>query len=472
MLNFFSEWESVSSRERQSPEVKESLPTEKKWPVISESKAERQELSNDVLKTITNKEFLKLSLDKRLSHITSPKVDFSQVSTGEVKQMNFTFTFDGVFNKEFYLKTTAWQVLPPEVNEVSLWGEIYSRKWFGWEFFSANNKRLIVQEGTKIEIPKTRTKEEMQALQAQNDLAVKEFLQQNPDANKEIISESLKRGIDPKFALLVCKDTYDQTPDADKKVVLEEILTQFERVRGYYELSFELKDGKYDTKLVLIMLNQFNKDTWKQKASEYGLGENDIKDYESKGERYMAMDSNDIENADSLPGWGYLKWNKLLEKNSDFSIRLYRVCATIWANYDDMVRIMKAESGLDPRIVNHQSWATGLIQFMPKTAQALGTSTWNLRKMTAVEQLDYVEKYFKQNSMWYALSSIESLYKVVFFPAALGKSDDWVFDAKDTPAHKVAAQNAGIAKFSNRWDGLIDWHAFSKYVQNHVSRLA
>ena len=33
----------------------------------------------------------------------------------------------------------------------------------------------------------------------------------------------------------------------------------------------------------------------------------------------------------------------------------------------------------------------GLIHFMPTTAKSLGTSTEALSKMTAVEQLDYVE---------------------------------------------------------------------------------
>jgi len=36
--------------------------------------------------------------------------------------------------------------------------------------------------------------------------------------------------------------------------------------------------------------------------------------------------------------------------------------------------------------------ATGLIQFMPDTAKRLGTSTEALRKMGAINQLDYVFK--------------------------------------------------------------------------------
>jgi hypothetical protein len=41
----------------------------------------------------------------------------------------------------------------------------------------------------------------------------------------------------------------------------------------------------------------------------------------------------------------------------------------------------------------------GLIQFMSTTAKNLGTSTSELAKMTAVEQLNYVEKYLKQGEI-------------------------------------------------------------------------
>src|SRR5215203_1006885 len=41
------------------------------------------------------------------------------------------------------------------------------------------------------------------------------------------------------------------------------------------------------------------------------------------------------------------------------------------------------------------SGATGLIQFMPSTAKALGTTVAKLAAMSPVEQLNYVWKYFK-----------------------------------------------------------------------------
>ena len=56
--------------------------------------------------------------------------------------------------------------------------------------------------------------------------------------------------------------------------------------------------------------------------------------------------------------------------------------------------LMYSESGLDPANVNKKSNATGLIQFMPDTATTFGTSVEALKKMSAEQQLNYVEKYF------------------------------------------------------------------------------
>lgn len=49
------------------------------------------------------------------------------MSSGEQKNLEFTFTYDGVFNRDFYIRTTAGQVLPPEVREVKAGDEVYTR---------------------------------------------------------------------------------------------------------------------------------------------------------------------------------------------------------------------------------------------------------------------------------------------------------------------------------------------------------
>lgn len=448
---------------------------EKLWALLTEVESKLESsvkiLDEKELQSITNADFLRMNFEERLKYITKWVVNYSDVANWTQKSLEFSFTFNWKLNRDLFYKTTAGQVLPPEVTEVSIWWEVYSRVWLYWEFFTTSNKRLIINDGTKIEITKVRWEQEVAQITAQNEQAANEYLKQEPNSNKEIIKWAINRWIDPKFTVIAFQDNYDKTPDWDKKVVLEDMLTEFDRYRWSFWYKNELKDWKYSPKLALWMLSEFNKDNWKQKAIEYWIIQKDIDDYISNWENYIWVEANSIENDDSLPEWWYKKWEKLLNDPA-FSKRLDEVCASIGANRSDMIKMMKAESRLDSRIINKQSWATWLIQFMPDTATWLWTSTWKLRAMTALEQLDYVEKYFKQNSRWFALNDITTLYQVVFFPASLWKDKSWVFDAKDAPAHKVAKQNNWIASFSTRPDGLIDWYCFEKYVSDHVSKFS
>ena len=45
------------------------------------------------------------------------------------------------------------------------------------------------------------------------------------------------------------------------------------------------------------------------------------------------------------------------------------------------------------------SGATGLIQFMPNTAEGLGTSTGELAGMSRARQMHYVEKYLSNKGI-------------------------------------------------------------------------
>ncbi len=87
------------------------------------------------------------------------------------------------------------------------------------------------------------------------------------------------------------------------------------------------------------------------------------------------------------------------------------------------------------------SGAVGLIQFMPSTAAALGTSAQALASMSAEDQLRYVHKYLQP----YAgrIQSLADLYMAILWPAAIGKPSDYVlFDARRQP--KAYSQNAGL----------------------------
>lgn len=86
------------------------------------------------------------------------------------------------------------------------------------------------------------------------------------------------------------------------------------------------------------------------------------------------------------------------------------------------------------------SGATGLIQFMPATARALGTTAAALALMSAEDQLNFVYKYFEP---WKGkLKSLSDLYMAILWPKAVGKPDDYVlFQGPGTIAYR---QNAGL----------------------------
>lgn len=104
--------------------------------------------------------------------------------------------------------------------------------------------------------------------------------------------------------------------------------------------------------------------------------------------------------------------------------------------------------------------ATGLIQFIPSTAivyfntpaqiqamtseqrkQAGKDACARLGKMTVLEQLEYVEKYFTP----YAgkVNNLGDLYSSILWPAAVGKPDDFVLWSKEK-SPTTYSQNAGL----------------------------
>lgn len=109
-----------------------------------------------------------------------------------------------------------------------------------------------------------------------------------------------------------------------------------------------------------------------------------------------------------------------------FLNKVKEISARIGCNYKDLLAIMNSESGLNPQAVNKNGGATGLIQFMPSTAKSLGTTTEALKNMTAIQQLDYVEKFLVNAKNKSALKnkthlSAGDLYALVFLPGRAGR---------------------------------------------------
>lgn len=105
-----------------------------------------------------------------------------------------------------------------------------------------------------------------------------------------------------------------------------------------------------------------------------------------------------------------------------FCAKLEQVAKNINCDPKDLLGMMQSESGIDPTAYNSNGGATGLIQFMPRTAESLGTTTDQLRNMSGVEQLDYVEQFFVN---WTGGSGQRltggDLYTLCFLPAFINQ---------------------------------------------------
>ena len=141
-----------------------------------------------------------------------------------------------------------------------------------------------------------------------------------------------------------------------------------------------------------------------------------------------------------------------------------KVPASIRTPFIEKVKVIATRLGVDPNwlmaIMHFESAGTfspsitnslgyvGLIQIGASARKTLGVSKEQLQKMTAVEQLDYVEKYFNLYKGKY--KTYIDTYFAVFFPLAIGKPDEWIIQGGGLTAKQIYDANPA---FRNVKDG-------------------
>lgn len=133
-------------------------------------------------------------------------------------------------------------------------------------------------------------------------------------------------------------------------------------------------------------------------------------------------------------------------KDEAFLQKVNDVAKSLGVKPEDLLTVMSFETGgtFNPAIKNAAgSGATGLIQFMPSTAESLGTSTEELAKMSRAEQMDYVHKYFKTQTPIGNVKNpnIDDLYMGILWPKGVGKPDDYQLFQEGGKAY---SQNKGL----------------------------
>ncbi len=159
-----------------------------------------------------------------------------------------------------------------------------------------------------------------------------------------------------------------------------------------------------------------------------------------------------------------LVWGAIV--TGPFKAKVIAVAKDLQLDPNFLMAAMAFETGetFSPAIKNAAgSGATGLIQFMPETAKRLGTSTDDLAKMTAVDQLDFVKKYFSPYRG--KLQTVADVYMAILWPKAVGQPDDFVLFEKEQG--KVYDQNKGLDL--NR-DGKITKREAAEKVQKKLEK--
>lgn len=145
------------------------------------------------------------------------------------------------------------------------------------------------------------------------------------------------------------------------------------------------------------------------------------------------------------PDNGKLIWGARVSQ--PFRVRVREIGKNLGLDPNWIMAVMAFETGytFSPSVRNPGSSATGLIQFIESTAQDLGTTTAKLSRMTAVEQLDFVEKYFAPGAS--RIRNLGDAYMWVLWRAAVGRMDTYVMWERDTgPYQQQYAANSGLDK--------------------------
>lgn len=175
-------------------------------------------------------------------------------------------------------------------------------------------------------------------------------------------------------------------------------------------------------------------------------GEYDVKTITYRGDNYGADWSMEIfalrnfeETAQTVPA-GALVWGAKVTQ--EFRNKTRDIASKLNLDPNWLMAVMAFETGesFSPSIRNiGGSSATGLIQFIESTARALGTTTLALSRMTSVQQLDWVAKYYKPYAS--RIQNLGDCYMAVLWPKAIGVTSGTVLWRAGTQEYTA---NAGL----------------------------
>ena len=164
----------------------------------------------------------------------------------------------------------------------------------------------------------------------------------------------------------------------------------------------------------------------------------------------------------AAPGVETMAWGATV--GADFRAKLRDVAATLVCDPSHLMAVIHFETAgtFSPAIQHPATNATGLIQFVPSTAEQLGTTIDNLKAMSQLQQLDMVVAYFQMFNFFGKLHTLSDVYMAVLYPAAVGRPEAHVLFAQGSEAYRL---NRGL---DLNGDGAVTKHEASSHVQRSL----
>ena len=141
---------------------------------------------------------------------------------------------------------------------------------------------------------------------------------------------------------------------------------------------------------------------------------------------------------------------ELIGGDKDFLKAVKEVSEKRGMNQAEFLGAIASESGLDPKAVNKDTGATGLMQFLPEVAESLGTTTDKISEMSRAEQVKLIDKYFDMNKLP-DNPTAGQLKTNILMPAYTDKGDDFELMTKfkkftdgETGNPNTFSQNKGL----------------------------
>jgi len=156
----------------------------------------------------------------------------------------------------------------------------------------------------------------------------------------------------------------------------------------------------------------------------------------------------------------------------EFRAALWELASRNGWDVDGIAAVMSIESGFDPAAKNPSTTASGLIQMIDSTARSVGVGggAAELRELSAVQQLPYVERYYKRAFFGLTTPRVHDFY-LAGFGKGVGQADGYVLaDENDPLIYKDGTANAYIlnAGLDVSADGLITVGDIRKVIQSRL----